>query len=358
MARPDPKAFIRSMPKAPAVDVVKAAKKAGLSVKPAYVERLRIIDRARTASVMARKGKSTTGAVKANPAPTPKTASGPAASSGKSSPKKALVLAIGVGKTTADIIAAAKAKGVSLSKEYVRVLKMGQSQGSAKATKPSVARAATSQKVTTVAAPAKAGPSKRNGRPMSSGTPSDFIRSMPGATSAEIMDAAKKAGLKFSRGLIYMVRTATKGKAPGKSAKAAVVTKAKPGKPSSASPPSGKLTKSAFIRSMPTATPKEIARAAKAKGLVFSEKYVSTIRYNARNAAKAGGKEGPAKATTAEVAPTASKRGPGRPRMTNTSPPVKTTAAMLRKIILEIGVGPVQRLIEAVAAELAAIAKG
>jgi hypothetical protein len=68
-----------------------------------------------------------------------------------------------------------------------------------------------------------------------------------------------------------------------------------------------KSNKSAFVRSLPPTMPAaDVVKAAGAKGMKLSVKFVHTIRYNAKKlAAKKGG------------APTASapaKRGPGRPR--------------------------------------------
>lgn len=59
--------------------------------------------------------------------------------------------------------------------------------------------------------------------------------------------------------------------------------------------------KSAFVRSLPSTMPiKDVVAKAKAAGLTLTEKYVSTIRYNAKVSArkKSGG---------------GAKRGPGRP---------------------------------------------
>lgn len=73
---------------------------------------------------------------------------------------------------------------------------------------------------------------RQRGRPMSVGTPSDFIRSMPNATTAEVMAAAQKAGIRFSRGLVYMVRTkgaGTKPRAAGGKAKSSSSAKPRAG---------------------------------------------------------------------------------------------------------------------------------
>lgn len=70
-----------------------------------------------------------------------------------------------------------------------------------------------------------------------------------------------------------------------------------------------KINKSAFVRGLPSSTPAaDVVKAAAAKGMKLSVKFVHTIRYNAKkSAAKKGG------GSTALVAAPA-KRGPGRPR--------------------------------------------
>jgi hypothetical protein len=85
-----------------------------------------------------------------------------------------------------------------------------------------------------------------------------------------------------------------------------------------ASTSSKKLNKSAFVRSLPsTLSPKEVVVRAKAAGITLTDKYVSTIRYNAKTSAKAKSptKTVAANAPAAAPAPSvAVKRGPGRPR--------------------------------------------
>ncbi len=63
-----------------------------------------------------------------------------------------------------------------------------------------------------------------------------------------------------------------------------------------------KINKSAFVRSLPaTLSAQDVVKAAAAKGIKLSDKFVHTIRYNAKQKAA---KSGNARA----------KRGPGRPR--------------------------------------------
>jgi hypothetical protein len=82
--------------------------------------------------------------------------------------------------------------------------------------------------------------------------------------------------------------------------------------------PNKTVNKSKFVRSLPRAMPaKEVVAKAKAAGIVITDKYVSTIRYNAKVSARK--KAGPKSVASAPVegAPPV-KRGPGRPRK---SPP-------------------------------------
>ena len=64
-----------------------------------------------------------------------------------------------------------------------------------------------------------------------------------------------------------------------------------------------KINKSAFVRGLPASMPAaDVVKAAAAKGIKLSVKFVHTIRYNAKvSARKKSGGAGPA------------KRGPGRP---------------------------------------------
>ena len=85
-------------------------------------------------------------------------------------------------------------------------------------------------------------------------------------------------------------------------------------------PAAAKINKSAFVRSLPASmSATDAVKAAAAKGIKLSDKFVHTIRYNAKVAAqKKASKSGSAPVATASTAstPTASTaaRGPGRPR--------------------------------------------
>lgn len=84
------------------------------------------------------------------------------------------------------------------------------------------------------------------------------------------------------------------------------------------SSPNKTVNKSKFVRSLPRAMPaKEVVAKAKAAGITLTDKYVSTIRYNAKvSARKKGGTKSLAAAPVEGALPV--KRGPGRPRK---SPP-------------------------------------
>ena len=105
----------------------------------------------------------------------------------------------------------------------------------------------------------------------------------------------------------------------------------------------GSQNKSAFVRSLPASmSPKEVVVKAKAAGITLTEKYVSTIRYNAKQAAKkkSGG---------------APKRGPGRPRKNATG--IATVASAPRASSGPNGSGggleaEVERIVERKVSEL------
>jgi hypothetical protein len=96
----------------------------------------------------------------------------------------------------------------------------------------------------------------------------------------------------------------------------------------------GSINKSAFVRSLPSSMPAaDVVKAAKAKGITLSDKYVHTIRYNAKTTGKK--KPSPTAATTAAApvmtvtptAPVAPRRGPGRPPKANARPARPTVEA-------------------------------
>ncbi len=88
-----------------------------------------------------------------------------------------------------------------------------------------------------------------------------------------------------------------------------------------------KINKSAFVRGLPASMPApEVVKAAAAKGIKLSVKFVHTIRYNAKvSAKKSGGGASSAPVAAAAAAPV--KRGPGRPPKAAAAAPVSHAAA-------------------------------
>jgi hypothetical protein len=110
-------------------------------------------------------------------------------------------------------------------------------------------------------------------------------------------------------------------------------------------PAAAKINKSAFVRSLPASmSATDAVKAAAAKGIKLSDKFVHTIRYNAKVAAqKKASKSGSAPVATASTAstPTASTaaRGPGRPRKVVAAAGGAWTSSGL--------VGEIERIVEA-----------
>jgi hypothetical protein len=74
------------------------------------------------------------------------------------------------------------------------------------------------------------------------------------------------------------------------------------------------INKSAFVRSLPSSMPAaDVVKAAKAKGITLTDKYVHTIRYNAKTTAKKKPAATATATTATAAAPVAPRRGPGRP---------------------------------------------
>ena len=80
------------------------------------------------------------------------------------------------------------------------------------------------------------------------------------------------------------------------------------------SAPKKSVNKSKFVRALPRSMPaKEVVARAKAAGITLTDKYVSTIRYNAKvSARKKGGTTRVVAVHAAGALP--ARRGPGRPR--------------------------------------------
>ena len=102
-----------------------------------------------------------------------------------------------------------------------------------------------------------------------------------------------------------------------------------------------KINKSAFVRGLPASMPApEVVKAAAAKGIKLSVKFVHTIRYNAKVSAKkkGGGSSAPVvSAASSAAAPI--KRGPGRPpKAASAAPTSHATAGGL--------VGEIEHIVE------------
>ena len=170
----------------------------------------------------------------------------------RTSPKKDAVLAIGLDKSTADIVSAASAKGVPVSTTYVDLLKKAQSKTAPKKTsaKPAPsAKVAPSKKA--AAKPAKSAKATATGKAKptvaaSKGkamTKTEYVRSLgDGVMPAEIVERAKKDGIKLTLAYVYNIRGQARRGA--KKAKPSAVTspattaKHKPGRPKKAPQPS------------------------------------------------------------------------------------------------------------------------
>jgi hypothetical protein len=114
----------------------------------------------------------------------------------------------------------------------------------------------------------------------------------------------------------------------------------KPPTPKSA-PKSEKINKSAFVRSLPaTMSAQDVVKAAAAKGIKLGDKFVHTIRYNAKvSAAKKAGKSSPASTSTASAP---AKRGPGRPRKAGTVHASSSSSNVGHGLVAEV-----ERIVEA-----------
>lgn len=217
-------------------------------------------------------------------------------------PKKDAVLAIGLDKPTAEIIAAAKAKGVVVSGTYVDLLKKGTSSGRPKGAAKKAPKKAAAKKVKPAKGAAKKPATKTAAaKPASKGkamTKADYVRSLgPAMMPAAIMEQAKRDGVKLTIAYVYNLRKGVK-KAAKNGATAAAPVKRGPGRP-------------------------------------------------------------PKNASVASGAP---KRGPGRPRkaaasLVSASSKV-TNAQVFRKLVLELGVSQARHLVDEVATKLAAIVSG
>ena len=114
---------------------------------------------------------------------------------------------------------------------------------------------------------------------------SDFIRSQPTLSAADIVAKAKAEGFKLSSALVYMVRgratpkkTAPKKTAPTKTGAKKTLKAAASKQPT--------RSKADFVRARSHLSPKEIVEDAKAEGLKLDPAYVHNVRGYDRTAAK------------------------------------------------------------------------
>lgn len=182
----------------------------------------------------------------------------------RTSPKKDAVLSIGLDKPTSDIVAAAKRQGVAVSNTYVDLLKKGVSSGQPKAAgakKPSASKAPKAKKSKNAknAKAPKAAVSTPAAKPA---TKAAYVRGFgPLVMPAEIMERAKKDGVKLTLPYVYNLRK--KAKKAGKSLKPVAKPSAAPAVSKKSAPSSGKAIASAPKR---VATPRLEAATTAAAG--------------------------------------------------------------------------------------------
>ena len=113
----------------------------------------------------------------------------------KSSPKKELILSIGVEKPAAEIIAAAKAKGVVISRAYVAKLKE-----SPRGAEPGAPRKKRGR-------PARSAATPKAAQAVGAQTKADYVRSLGSSVKpAEIVARAKKDGIDVTLSYVYNIR--------------------------------------------------------------------------------------------------------------------------------------------------------
>jgi hypothetical protein len=167
---------------------------------------------------------------------------------------------------------------------------------------------------------------------------SDFIRRHASLSTAEVIAAGKKAGLKISSSLVYMVRGRA---AKSKKTVAKKTTPSKSAAPTSTSAPTKPTqSKADFVRSRSHLSPREIVEDATTAGLQLNVKYI----YNWRRMAKAATKKrrGVKQTTTSKTTLTGGVR----------SPASSSAETLLRAVAAEIGLG---RAIEILAGERAKV---
>ena len=178
---------------------------------------------------------------------------------------------------------------------------------------------------------------------------SDFIRQHASLSTAEVVAKARAAGLKVSSSLVYMVRGRV-------GAKKAVAKKTTPAKSVTAATTKSKVSKAAFIRSLPKDMPvAEVIAKGKAQGLKLAETYVSWARWAGKKANKKSAKAAaPATKPSAPTVQVTTRATPRKPTLTNgvRSPASSSAETLLRAVAAEIGFG---RAIEILAGERARV---
>jgi hypothetical protein len=169
---------------------------------------------------------------------------------------------------------------------------------------------------------------------------SEFIRQHPSLSTAEIIAAGKKSGLKISSSLVYVVRGRTAKPKGAVAKKTTASTSAAPTSTSTSTRPT--QSKADFVRAHTNLSPKEIVKKAKAEGVKLGVSYV----YNVRGADKSTGRT---KVTAVAARRSAVRTAPPVPRPITTSSSAET---LLKALGAELGLG---RAIEILAGERARV---
>jgi hypothetical protein len=175
---------------------------------------------------------------------------------------------------------------------------------------------------------------------------SDFIRSQAASLSTtDVIAAGKRAGLKISSSLVYMVRGRAGASRAARGPKAGAA-KQGTGKPPSratiAAAPGSGASKAAFVRTRAHLSPREIVEDAKVAGIDLDVGYV----YNVRGAARA--KSMVAKQAARVV------------RVVDAAAPVTTAKAedLLKALGAELGLGRAIEILQGERAKVRAVIRG
>ena len=234
-----------------------------------------------------------------------------------------------------EVIARAKAKGMSASKSNISRVRRMKRPGAAK---PVLSKPA----LPAVHAAAASAASKPIGQSKSA-----FIRSLPATMSAgAVVAKAKAAGIKIGEAYVYNVRGRAAGKGKKKVAAAAKKLVVRPTAPTSAAP-----TKAEFVREHPTLSPRAIVAKAKAAGIQMGVHYV----YNVRAQGKVAGKKTRLPAIARPTKPVVTR--PARPAIHSDSH-FSTDARMeslLKSVAAELGLKRAMEVLEGERARVRAV---